>query len=87
MPASASWHGIAYGNETFVAVVYGSGSTAATIQPSAQTAFANVSGATASTLALTGLTGSADHLDRFRVIVSAANASSVTSQPATLTVS
>jgi len=86
LPASAIWQAVTIGGSTFVAVAYNS-SIATTIQLSAQTAFANISGATASTLALTGLTNAADNLDRFRAVVSAANASSVTSQPATLTVS
>jgi hypothetical protein len=87
LPANANWYGIAYGDGTFVATVYNYSAIAATITLSGQSDFANVSGATSSTLALTGLTNAADHLDRFRVVVSAANASSVTSQPATLTVS
>jgi hypothetical protein len=87
LPANANWYGIAYGDGTFVATVYNYSAIAATITLSGQSDFANVSGATSSTLALTGLTSNADNLDRFRVVVSAANASSVTSQPATLTVS
>jgi hypothetical protein len=86
LPATASWQAVAYGGSTFATVAYNS-SIAATITLSGQSDFANVSGATSSTLALTGLTSNADNLDRFRVVVSAANASSVTSQPATLTVS
>jgi hypothetical protein len=86
MPASASWFAITYGGTTFVAVAYNS-SIAATITLTAQTVFANISGATSSSIALTGLTNAVDHLDRFRVVVSASSASSVTSQPATLTVS
>jgi hypothetical protein len=86
LPASGTWYGVAFGSGTFVAVGYGS-NDAVTITLSGQSDFANVSGATSSTLALTGLTSNADNLDRFRVVVSAANASSVTSQPATLTVS
>jgi hypothetical protein len=86
MPATAQWDSVTYGGGAFVAVAYNT-ALAATIALSVQTAFANVSGATSSTLALTGLTNAADHLDRFRVVVSAASASSVTSQPATLTVS
>jgi hypothetical protein len=86
LPTSGPLYGVAYGAGTFVALRYNS-QAAATIQLSAQTNFANVSGATSSTLALTGLTSAADNGDRFRVVVSAANASSVTSEPATLTVS
>jgi hypothetical protein len=86
LPASANWQGVTYVDGTFVLVASGA-SIAATIAISGQAAFANISGATSSLLALTGLTNAADHLDRFRVVVSAANASSVTSQPATLTVS
>jgi hypothetical protein len=86
MPASAGWFAITYGGTSYyVAVAYNS-SIAATIAMKGQTDFANISGATSSTVALTGLTNAVDHLDRFRVVVSAANASSVTSQPATLTV-
>jgi hypothetical protein len=86
LPASANWYGGTYGNGTFVAVAFNS-SIAATITPSGPTAFANVSGATSSTLALNSLTNAADNGDQFRVVVSAQDASSVTSQPATLTVS
>jgi len=86
LPSSSAWLSVAYGGGTFVAIAYNSG-IAATITLTGQSDFANVSGATSSTLALTGLTNSVDHLDRFRVVVSAASASSVTSQPATLTVS
>jgi hypothetical protein len=86
LPSSSVWFGVVYGGSAFVAIAYNS-SIAATITLTGQSDFANVSGATSSTLALTGLTNAADHLDRFRVVVSAANASSVTSQPATLTVS
>jgi hypothetical protein len=86
LPATASWQAVAYGGSTFATVAYNS-SIAATITLSGQSDFANVSGATSATIALTGLTNASDHLDRFRVVVSAANASSVTSQPATLTVS
>jgi hypothetical protein len=86
LPSSSVWVSVVYGGSTFVTVAYNS-SIAATITLTGQSDFANVSGATASTLALTGLTNAADHLDRFRVVVSAANASSVTSPPATLTVS
>jgi hypothetical protein len=45
-----------------------------------------VSGATSATLSLTGLTNAADNSDRYRVVVSAAGAASVTSNAATLTV-
>jgi sulfite exporter TauE/SafE len=86
LPASGTWYGVAFGSGTFVALAYNS-AIAATITLSGQSDFANVSGATSSTLSLTSLTNAADNLDRFRVVVSAANASSVTSQPATLTVS
>jgi hypothetical protein len=86
LPATASWQSITYSGSAFVAVAYNS-SIAATITLTGQSAFANVSGATASALALTALTNATDNLDRFRVVVSAASASSVTSQPATLTVS
>ena len=86
LPVSAVWRSVTFGNGTFAAIAYNS-SIAATITLSGQSDFANVSGATSSTLALTGLTNAADNADRFRVIVSAASASSVTSQPATLTVS
>jgi hypothetical protein len=48
-------------------------------------AFSSVSGATSSSLALTAL-GAADSGDQYRAIVSAANAASVTSNAATLTV-
>jgi hypothetical protein len=86
LPANTGWYSVAYGGGVFVAVAAGS-AIAATIATSGQSSFANVSGATSSTLALTGLTNAADHLNLFRVVVSAASASSVTSQPATLTVS
>jgi alpha-tubulin suppressor-like RCC1 family protein len=49
-------------------------------------AFANVSGATSATLVLSGMTVVADNNARYRVLVSAANAASVTSNSATLTV-
>jgi hypothetical protein len=45
-----------------------------------------VSGATASSVSLSGLTVSADNNDRYRVVVSSSGASSVTSSAATLTV-
>jgi hypothetical protein len=48
--------------------------------------FAAVSGATSATLALTGLTNASDDNDRYRVVVSAVGAESVTSNAATLTV-
>jgi hypothetical protein len=73
-------------------------SVAATVSPSgtpsyqwqrsndAGTSWANVAGATSATLSLTGLTVEADGNARFRAIVSAASAASVTSNAATLTV-
>jgi len=50
------------------------------------TTFAAVSGATSATLALTGLTNASDDNDRYRVVVSAVGAASVTSNAVTLTV-
>jgi hypothetical protein len=76
---------VAYGNNRFVAVSRNS-SIAATSDPT-YSAFANVSGATSSTLALTGLTNATDDGDRYRVVVSANNAPPVTSNTVTLTVS
>jgi hypothetical protein len=86
MPTSAGWGSITYGGSTFVSASYNS-SIASTITLTGQSDFTNISSANSSTLALTGLTNADDNLDRFRVIVSAVSASSVTSQPATLTVS
>jgi hypothetical protein len=75
---------VAYGNNRFVAVAQNS-SIAATSDPT-YAAFANISGATSSTLALTGLVSTNDQ-DQYRVVVTANNAPPVTSDAATLTVS
>jgi hypothetical protein len=48
--------------------------------------YVNISGANSATLSLTGLTTSAHNQDRYRVVVSATGAASVTSNSATLTV-
>jgi hypothetical protein len=48
--------------------------------------FAAVSGATAASLSLTGLTNASDNNDQYRVVVSAVGAASVTSNAVTLTV-
>jgi hypothetical protein len=85
MPVSAYWNAVTHGGSTFVAVAYNS-SIAATITTTGRGDFGNVSGATLSTLSLTGLTNAADNSDQYRVVVSAAGAASVTSNPATLTV-
>jgi hypothetical protein len=50
------------------------------------TTFTPVSGATSATLSLTGLTNGADNDDRYRVVVSAVGAASVTSNAVALTV-
>ena len=48
--------------------------------------YANISGATSSTLSLTGLTNASNNGDNYRCVVSSATASSVTSNAAALTV-
>jgi hypothetical protein len=53
---------------------------------SGATTFANVSGATSSTLSLTGLTYAADNQDAYRCVLSATGAASRTSSTATLTI-
>jgi hypothetical protein len=83
LPQGASWSGVAYGNSTFVAVAYAT--NIAATSTSEQDPFANISGATSASLALTGLT-STNNGDQYRAVVSAANAASVTSNAATLTV-
>ncbi len=81
---SSAWRAIGFGGGRFVALA-GSSDRAASAAPGVG-AFANVSGATSSSLALTAL-GAADSGDQYRAVVSAANAASVTSSAATLTVS
>jgi hypothetical protein len=80
---SSAWRAIGFGGGRFVALA-GSSDRAASAAPGVG-AFANVSGATSSSLALTAL-GAADSGDQYRAVVSAANAASVTSSAATLTV-
>jgi hypothetical protein len=75
---------VAYGGGTFVAIGYTT-NKAATSTDTGAPAFANISGATSASLALTGLT-STNNGDQYRAVVSAANAASVTSNAATLTV-
>jgi len=48
--------------------------------------YANISGATSSTLSLTGLSNASNNADNYRVVVSSFNASDVTSNSAALTV-
>jgi hypothetical protein len=48
--------------------------------------YANISGATSASLALTGLTNGSNNADNYRVVVSATGATSVTSNAAALTV-
>ena len=83
LPANGSWSGLAYGNGALVTLRGLSGSAA--VASESLGSFSNVSGATSSSLALSGLTAS-NTGDQYRAVVSAANASSVTSSPATLTV-
>ena len=83
-PSNNGWRSVAFGGGRFVAVNYGSAVSAAAA--SAVGAFSNISGATSSSLARSSLTASADNGDQYRVVVSAANAASVTSNAATLTV-
>lgn len=80
MPSSGTWAGAAFGGDRFAAVREWSQASAAV-----QTSWAAIGGATSSTLALTGLTSSNDQ-DQYRAVVSAANATPVTSSSATLTV-
>jgi hypothetical protein len=84
LPVYAQWRGIAYGNNRFVGIASDTVSSV-TSDPS-YSAFANISGATSSQLALTGLVSSNDQ-DQYRTVVSASSATTVTSQSATLTVS
>ena len=72
---------IKYGAGTFV--VAGANGMSRSVPP---TAYTNISGAISSSLALTGMTV-LDDGDQYRAVVSAANAASVTSTAATLTVS
>jgi len=91
MPVSAGWVNVMYGGSKFVAVSQRqTGNVNASniaVTSTGSSAFANVSGATASTLALTGLTNAADNGDQYRVLVASTGATTVTSNPATLTVS
>jgi hypothetical protein len=83
---SSAWRAIGFGGGRFVALAGSStGSDRAASASPGVGAFANVSGATSSSLALTAL-GAADSGDQYRAVVSAANAASVTSSAATLTV-
>jgi hypothetical protein len=84
LPVYAQWSSIAYGNSRFVGIASDS-VTSVTSDPS-YSAFANISGATSSQLALTGLVSSNDQ-DQYRTVVSASSAATVTSNAATLTVS
>jgi hypothetical protein len=83
LPIGAGWRAVEFGGGTFVAL---SNSSKAASASAGIGAFSNVSGATSSSLALSGL-AAADNGDQYRAVVSAANAASVTSNAATLTVS
>jgi hypothetical protein len=82
LPSTAGWRAVGFGGGTFVAL--SNSSKAASAAPGIGT-FSNISGAASSSLALTTL-GAADNGDQYRAVVSAANAASVTSQSATLTI-
>jgi hypothetical protein len=83
LPIAAGWRAVGFGGGTFVAL---SNSSTAASASAGIGAFSNVSGATSSSLALSGL-AAADNGDQYRAVVSAANAASVTSNAAALTVS
>lgn len=87
LPRAAAWYDVAFGSESFVAIVrdellVADGQDAA-VSKTAYSLFADVSGATLPDLALTGLTA-ADDDSKYRVTVSADGASPVVSSPATL---
>jgi hypothetical protein len=86
LPVSDKWKSAAYGNGTIVAVAshYGKSSTVAT-STSGALQFFPLSGETASTLNLTGLT-TADDGVRYRVVVDSPSVEPITSNSATLTV-
>ncbi len=86
-PATARWSSLAYGGGMFAAVstnIHGDSTIAASAPGSSP--FANIAGATSSSLSLTGLVRAADHEVQYRAVVSSAIASSVTSNAATLSV-
>jgi hypothetical protein len=82
-PTGSGWRAVAFGGDRFVAL--NSGSTIAATASPTLSAFSNIAAATSSSLALSGL-AAADNGDQYRAVVSAANAASVTSNAATLTV-
>jgi hypothetical protein len=81
-PPSELWWSVTYGNGVFVAV--GRGSIAAVSSNRGE--FVNISGGNFSSLVLAGLMSENDK-DQYRAIVDATNATRVTSNAATLTVS
>ena len=83
LPVVGDWWGVAHGNGTFVATAFSSNRVATS---SGSVAFANISGATSASLALTGLSAANNNGDQYRVVASATGATSVTSNAATLTV-
>ena len=83
LPASEYWRSVTYGNGVFVAVAVIS--NIAATSPDGALTFSTLSGETASTLALTGLT-LADDGNRYRVVVDSPSVEPVTSDAATLTV-
>jgi hypothetical protein len=88
MPSGVSAESATYGSGGKFVAVESSNNAAnsATIEVGVPSLFANISGATAATLSLSGLTKSSDNGDRFRVVVSSGGAASVKSRPVTLTV-
>lgn len=81
LPVAAQWKSVAFGGGTFVAVSW---STAAATS-AAQSGWSSLTGETSDQVSLSGLTA-ADDGSQYRVVVSATNAASVTSNAATLTV-
>jgi len=88
MPSGVTAESVTYGSAGKFVAVESSNSSANSliIEVGVPSLFANISGASSQTLSLSGLTKASDNGDRFRVVVSAAGAASVTSRPVTLTV-
>jgi hypothetical protein len=88
MPSGVTAESVTYGSAgKFVAVESANiSANSLIIEVGVPSLFANISGASSQTLSLSGLTKASDNGDRFRVVVSAAGAASVTSRPVTLTV-